>query len=180
MRHAGLLELRREVFGEHTANKSPASVTDDERADPAVGFAQRNQPVAEAFEDGRGKLSPLHRQAGCGGLRRRRKARRPSRVGPCASSRGGAHAAVGRIGDGSRSSARVSCVPGASGSVVKARAPAESSPRRTRDVARRARGGIAGGVGAAGATAAAASRIEGFAASVELFGRHAHLTRRAI
>ena len=68
------------MFGEHTANKSPASVTDDERADPAVGFAQRNQPVTEAFEDGRGKLSPLHRQAGCGGLRWRRKARRPSQA----------------------------------------------------------------------------------------------------
>ena len=34
-----LLELRRKVFGEHTTNKSPESVTDDECANPAVGLA---------------------------------------------------------------------------------------------------------------------------------------------
>ena len=108
MRHARLLELRREVSGEHTANESPESVADDDRADPAVGFAQRNQaPDAEAYSRMAGGSSARasRRPAPCSSWASssssssahwwRRKARRPSRVGPCASSQEGLAVAKG-------------------------------------------------------------------------------------
>ena len=49
--HAGLLKLRREVFGEHACDQPPEDVIDNERMDPTVRFAKRDQASdPETFE----------------------------------------------------------------------------------------------------------------------------------
>ena len=113
MRHARLLELRCEVPCEHATNESPEGITDNEGSDPSIGLSESDQAAdPKTLEHCRGEF----------------------RTGK---PKGGAVQQLGILLI--VEAARVSGVPGARGSAVRARAAAESSPRWTRDVARLAR-----------------------------------------